>query len=650
MDNYNNNNIPQNGNVPFEPSKPFTDNTNPQNPILQNQAQPENTQQTATPLAQNQYDNMADEVNEYITSESPRIEPAPEELPQVEADEDYIFPNSKPQPEFPQDNAYQPQPEYPQNNAQPIQPTQPTQPYGDINYAFPQATAQPQQNTQPYGYQQKKPVQSPQGYQPPNGNRQANTQPYANPVQQYDYSNPVYRGNNNAQQNNPKYTAYNPNISPAQQGMPPQGYPYPYGGQVSNPPFTAPAPQKKGISTGLAVVITVIVMLLIGSIAGMIIFTASNKSDNNNQNNINNGDSYGITIPDETKPEEEESTTAPSNDKSDYSEQIDSKFKGIELLSKPKDANKNSKYTSEYAFNRISESVVGIVCYVGEITNVENCDSQGSGIIVTADGYVITNSHVIANSKTAYKIQVIMADGTTYNAGVVGFDSRTDIAVLKIDNAKNLKPATFGNSEEIELGEDIIVVGNPGGIDYQNSITKGVVSAVNRKLSSSSLVKYIQTDAAINPGNSGGPIVNMYGQVIGIATSKIVSEYYENMGFAIPSATAKDIVDSLIKNGYVSGRVKIGISGYEMSAEEAQMYGFPQGIIVDEIVAGGPCDGSGLQKDDIITEADGKEIHSFADMYEMLEGHKAGDKIKIKYFRQSDSSTGEVEVVLQEDK
>ena len=148
-----------------------------------------------------------------------------------------------------------------------------------------------------------------------------------------------------------------------------------------------------------------------------------------------------------------------------------------------------------------------------------------------------------------------MDDGTTYNAGVVGFDSRTDIAVLKIDNPKNLKPATFGNSEEIELGEDIIVVGNPGGIDYQNSITKGVVSAVNRKLSSSSLVKYIQTDAAINPGNSGGPIVNMYGQVIGIATSKFVSEYYENMGFAIPSATAKDIVDSLIKNGYVNGRV-----------------------------------------------------------------------------------------------
>ena len=194
------------------------------------------------------------------------------------------------------------------------------------------------------------------------------------------------------------------------------------------------------------------------------------------------------------------------------------------------------------------------------------------------------------------------------------------------------------------------MVGNPGGIDYQNSITKGVVSAVNRKLSSSSLVKYIQTDAAINPGNSGGPIVNMYGQVIGIATSKIVSEYYENMGFAIPSSTTKDIVDSLIKNGYVNGRVKIGISGYEMSAKEAEMYGVPQGIIVDEIAKGGPCDGTSLQKEDIITEADGVEIKSFGDIYEVLEKHKAGDKIKIKYYRQSDETTNEIEVTLQEDK
>ena len=583
----NNNNFPQNGGYPFEPSKPFTDNTNPQNPILHNQ-EIQNT----------------NEVDEYITSESPRIEPTPEELPEIDADDDYIYPGQTPQPtDF--DNE-------------------------GINYAFPQAQ-QPQQGA-PYGYHPTQNI-------PPQ--QRGFNQPYQRPAHQSDYSHPVYRTNTPPQGNFQNYPPHNPNV-------PPQvyAYPYPNGGQVSNPPFTT-TPPKKGASTGLVIVLTVIVMLLIGSVAGMIIYTASNKQNDNVPDNNN---SFGITLPEETKPQEEESTTAPSNEKSDYSDKTDSNYKGLELLSKPKDSTKNSKYTSEYAFNRVSQSVVGIVCYTDKITNVENCDSQGTGIIITEDGYVVTNSHVISNSKTAYKIQVIMDDGTTYNAGVVGFDSRTDIAVLKIDNAKNLKPATFGNSEEIELGEDIIVVGNPGGIDYQNSITKGVVSAVNRKLSSSSLVKYIQTDAAINPGNSGGPIVNMYGQVIGIATSKIVSEYYENMGFAIPSSTTKDIVDSLMKNGYVNGRVKIGISGYDISSKEAEMYGIPQGIIVDEIVADGPCDGTSLQKEDIITEADGTEITSFSDIYEVLEKHKAGDKIKIKYYRQSDKNTYEIEVTLQADK
>ena len=219
-----------------------------------------------------------------------------------------------------------------------------------------------------------------------------------------------------------------------------------------------------------------------------------------------------------------------------------------------------------------------------------------------------------------------------------------------MDDAKNLKAAAFGNSDDIELGEDIIAVGNPGGLDYQNSITKGIVSAVNRRLSSSSLIKYIQTDAAINPGNSGGPIVNLYGQVIGIATSKIVSEKYEGMGFAIPSATAKDIINDLIKQGYISGRVRIGITGIAIDSATASSSNVPQGIYVQEILLGGPCDGTSLKTEDIITEADGEAVTSFADIYEILGNHKTGDKIKIKYYRMSDGSEGSVEVTLQEDK
>ena len=229
-----------------------------------------------------------------------------------------------------------------------------------------------------------------------------------------------------------------------------------------------------------------------------------------------------------------------------------------------------------------------MLCYLDDNFDENEPDSQGSGIIISSDGYVVTNSHVIDNSKTDYIIRIATADGKTYTAGVIGYDERTDIAVLKMDNAKDLKAAAFGKSSEIQVGEDAIVVGNPGGIDFQNSITKGIISAVDREVSNTSLVKYIQTDAAINPGNSGGPVVNIYGQVIGIATSKIVSEQYEGMGFAIPVDTAKTSIDSLIKYGYVKGRVKLGITGRSISKYDASQTNMPQGIYVESVERGGP--------------------------------------------------------------
>lgn len=485
-----------------------------------------------------------------------------------------------------------------------------------------------------------------------------------------DYSHPHYSGSVNCNQNgmpvqnnygtqNANYGGYNPqppyNPNPQNQynqnfqnnpNVPPQ-----YNIYAPYPPMPPKHPKKKA-NTGLVVIIVVLCVLLFGSIAGLFVYMSSNNNNknSNNNNNFYSFDSttpnYGYNIP-STQP-----TTAPVSEhkESDYSDKVDENFKGVVLESKPKDADTNKNYTAESAFDKVSDSVVGIVGYTDEITTVEKSATQGSGIIITSDGYVVTNAHVIGNSKTAYLLQVVTSDGKTYSAGVVGYDSRTDIAVLKMDNAKDLKAATFGDSEKIELGEDIIVVGNPGGLDYQNSITKGIVSAVDRKMSSTSLVKYIQTDAAINPGNSGGPIVNLYGQVIGIATSKIVSEKYEGMGFAIPSATAKDIVDTLMKKGYVEGRVKIGISGSNVSSTAASAYGIPMGILVDEISKDGPCYGTELKTDDIITGIDDDTIESFSDIYEILETHKPGDKIVIKYYRMSDSSTGEVEVTLAEDK
>lgn len=431
----------------------------------------------------------------------------------------------------------------------------------------------------------------------------------------------------------------------------PNGAPTPPYGQMPYPPYPPqpPKPPKQKTSKGVIALIAVLCVLLVGGAVGMSIYVSS--VNNSSDSNAADSPYESFTLPNETTPATEEATTAQSeHEESDYSDQTDSDYSGLKLNSKPKDADSNSKYTAEYAYNQVSDSVVGVVCYSDEITTVENCSSQGSGIIISSDGYVVTNSHVVNNSKTAYLIQVVTADGTAYTAGVVGFDSRTDIAVLKMDDAKDLQAASFGDSDDIELAEDIIAVGNPGGLDYQNSITKGVVSAVNRSLSSTSLVKYIQTDAAINPGNSGGPIVNMYGQVIGIATSKIVSEKYEGMGFAIPSATVKEIVDDLIKNGYVSGRVKIGVTGSTVSSATASEYNVPQGILVQNITEDGPCDGTELQVGDIITEAGGVEITSFADIYEVLGSYQAGDTIELKYYRTDDGTEGTVEVVLQEDK
>ena len=426
-------------------------------------------------------------------------------------------------------------------------------------------------------------------------------------------------------------------------------------------PQTA-APKQKS-SKGLIAVIIVLSVLLAASLIGILVYSINDSARNNSssgKSEIEEDDPFKDIIPDFTFPRDDDkprkddepkattpAPTSPVHKESDYSDQTNKNYSGLVLEKKPADAAAGT-YNAETAFTKASPSVVGVLGYTD--SDEKSLGSEGSGIIMSEDGYVLTNAHVIGNSKTAYSIRVVTEDGVKYTAGVVGFDSRTDIALLKIKDAKGLTAATFGDSEELSLGEDILIIGNPGGLNYQNSMTKGIVSAIDREASSKSIVKYIQTDAAINPGNSGGPAVNMYGQVIGIASAKIVDEKYENMGFCIPSATVKKIVDDLMKQGYIEGRVKIGITGYAVTSSDMQMYDIPRGIVIQDIDENGPCGGTGLKSEDIITEADGTEITSFADIYKVLENHKEGDKIKLKYYRYSDESEGEVEVTLQADK
>lgn len=496
----------------------------------------------------------------------------------------------------------------------------------------------------------------------PPQNQNPSTQPWQYGYGQYPYSgqNPQYNQNSQQYGQYQNNTGYNQNVPPYQQnmyGQPPYGNNGTYNQYNSqyNPQMYAQYPQKKTNGGIVALIIVLCSLLAIGFIGMMVYgFSVGIKEDSNNDRN-DSGNSIRLPNEDSTTPFEtlpNTSSQGKTHDESDYSDKTNKSYSGMKLESNPKDAKTNGSYTAAKATEEVSDSVVGILCYSDDVpdqADTTTASSQGSGIIFSQDGYVITNAHVIGNSKTAYAIRVVTSDGKVYKAGVVGYDSRTDIAVLKMDDAKGLTPATFGDSSQLEVGQDIIVVGNPGGLDYQNTTTKGVISALDRKLSTSSLTKYIQTDAAINPGNSGGPLVNYYGQVVGITTSKIVSETYEGMGFAIPSQTVKNIVDTLVKNGYVEGRVKIGISGIAVTSDQASNYNIPQGIYVQSIVSGGPCDGTSLEEGDIITEVDGETITSFADVYAILETHKPGDKIKVKYYSSS-SGNGEVEITLQEDK
>lgn len=309
----------------------------------------------------------------------------------------------------------------------------------------------------------------------------------------------------------------------------------------------------------------------------------------------------------------------------------DKDAKTIKTHELPKDK-ESLKYTTQSAYNNVTDSVVSIVCYDGEISdNYEDIVGEGTGTIITSDGYIVTNSHVISNSKS-YTINVIMNNAKEYIADVVGFDSRTDLAVLKID-AKDLPYVTFSNPEHIEVGQDIVAVGNPGGTSFQNSLTKGIVSAVDRELALSSLVKYIQIDAAINPGNSGGPLCNIYGQVIGINTAKISSMDYEGMGFAIPSDTVVEIANDIIKYGYVQDRVRIGILGTEVSYEMAYYYDVPYGILVTGIDKNGPMHNCGILEYDIVTEINSKKVETFQDIYGELENYEEGDSVTITVYR-----------------
>lgn len=278
----------------------------------------------------------------------------------------------------------------------------------------------------------------------------------------------------------------------------------------------------------------------------------------------------------------------------------------------------------------VRDSIVYIEVYVS-YRGEETLYGSGSGIVISDDGYILTNAHVV-DEMTSYTVQVTTTDpvegtGITekYDAALVGSDTDTDLAVLKIE-VQGLQAAVLGDSDGLHLGDDIVVIGNPLGLE--TSVSKGIISGLNRQISSNERsLSSIQTDAAINSGNSGGAMFDMYGNVVGVVNEKLVNNYAENVGFAITINEAKGVIDDLISKGYVTGRPILGITCLQVSEYVAAVQGMTPGLYVTEIDQSLAIAKSELKVGDTITEINGESVTSTSEVSQILNGMKPGDTV-----------------------
>lgn len=307
-----------------------------------------------------------------------------------------------------------------------------------------------------------------------------------------------------------------------------------------------------------------------------------------------------------------------------------------------------SKETTEIA-KEVGPAVVGIKSTIEGQMSLFGARSvsegQGSGIIISDDGYIITNNHVV---ESAVKVVVQLNTGSEFEAQVIGTDEQTDLAVIKINPSEELTVATLGDSSAVEVGETAIAIGNPMGLEFFGSVTQGIVSAVNRTITvDGRTMNLIQTDAAINSGNSGGALVNSKGEVIGINTVKVSTTGVEGMGFAIPISEAKPIISDLLEYGYVKGRPVIGVSTRDVSQYMAIQYGWPQGAQVMSVTTDN-ASSAGLQQGDIITKIDGNEVKSGSDLSSYKDTKSPGDTVTLEVYKYATGATVTLNVVLSE--
>ena len=303
-------------------------------------------------------------------------------------------------------------------------------------------------------------------------------------------------------------------------------------------------------------------------------------------------------------------------------------------------------------YKNVGKSIVGITSktYVYDwFNNQEESQVTGSGVIIDETStllYIVTNYHVVSD---ATDVVVEIAKDQIVNSKMVGFDQSTDLAVLTVNKSdvdadilKELNPIAIGDSEGLKIGELAIAIGNPLG--YDNTVTRGIISAVDRQVDQDTDVRYIQTDAAINPGNSGGALVNSKGELIGINTSKISDTDVEGIGFAIPSDKMMDIVDELMDKGFVS-RPYIGIGGIDVDENTSDLYDIPMGVLVRYVYDGSPAEKAGVKVMDLIVAIDDEKVFNMEGLTQILATHKPGEKVVLKVVR-DDNEEVLIDVVL----
>ena len=372
--------------------------------------------------------------------------------------------------------------------------------------------------------------------------------------------------------------------------------------------YTPPKKEKSGWPAGLVITVTLVCSLLAGALGagGMYLATAV-MDDSEPAGNV--------------QPSAPGSTTVLQGDR-----------ENVVIDVTKIDTSKVMTQAEVYAAN--VNSTVGITTSI--TTNFwgyqTTSAASGSGFVFSKDGYILTNYHVVEDSDS---ITVSMYDGKTHDAKLIGYDESNDVAVLKIE-ADNLTPVVLGNSDNLNVGDSVVAIGNPLG-ELTFSLTSGSISAKDREItmSNGATMQLMQTDCAINSGNSGGALFNLYGEVIGITNAKYSSSSsgasIDNIGFAIPINKARAIAESIIEKGYVS-KPYIGVSVATVS-EETQMYGLPQGASVQQIVEDSPAAAAGLQINDIITHANGKEITGSNDLVATVRDAAIGEELKLTVYR-----------------